>query len=374
MRGWKDVYWPVALFMVINPIAALLGTIWFVGQDEVPLGYWVFTVVFAGATNLSITAGYHRLFAHRSYNTRPLVEWIYLLIGASAFQGSALKWSSDHRVHHTRVDTNDDPYSIAKGFWYAHMGWLFWKDSVDRPIHAPDLTRNLRVAFQDRWFIPLGSLMGFLLPATVSWIFCDSFWMGLFVGGALRIFLTQQSTFFVNSLCHTLGNKPYANEISARDSWIVAILTHGEGYHNFHHRFQSDYRNAIRWYQWDPTKWVILTLRGLGLAEKLRTVPAGEILRARMQVESSKLKEIGLPADRVEALREQVLQAQQRWIRLKAEYAEKKAQLKSDYALAKEEASQKLADFRREMAEARAEFHRNLELWQMSLRMGTLAG
>lgn len=305
----KTIYWPTTLFLIITPIIAAVGVPLYFYYEKFPTEVVIFAIIFAALTNLSITAGYHRLMAHKSYEAHPIVRAFFLLIGASAWQGSALKWASDHRRHHAKVDSKEDPYSIKEGFWHAHMGWLFFRDTVDLPIHAPDLSRDRLIYLQDKYYMPLAITMSFGLPTWFGLMFGDP-WAGLLIGGALRVVLTQQSTFFVNSLSHTLGKQTYSDEVSARDSIIVAILTHGEGYHNFHHQFQNDYRNGIRWYHWDPTKWTIWALYLMGLAKKLRKISEQEILKAKLQVESIKLKSKGLSDETLAKIRNEILSAQ----------------------------------------------------------------
>lgn len=359
-KPWHQrIDWPVTLFLLITPLAAMvLVPIYFV-VEEVSWQLILFTVAFAAATNLSITAGYHRLFSHRSYEAHPLVRALYLLIGASAWQGSALKWSADHRRHHGKVDTDHDPYSINKGFWYAHMGWLFLKDSTDHNPKAADLEKDWMVRIQHQYYIPIAIFMGFGFPAWIGYFLGCPF--GAFViAGALRITLTQQSTFFVNSLCHTLGRKTYSEAISARDSFIVAILTHGEGYHNFHHHFQLDYRNGIRWYQWDPTKWTIRTLAFLGLAKKLKRMSQLEILKARLQMEAVKLQSKGYSEDVTQQLREKILSAQASLKKLKEDYAQLKRDVKSASA-------ERLEHIKLEMEIRKIEFRYAMKQWQIYL-------
>jgi stearoyl-CoA desaturase (delta-9 desaturase) len=356
---YQRIDWPVTLFLLLTPLAALiLVPIYFVVEDV----HWplvAFSLVFAAATNLSITAGYHRLFSHRSYEAHSLVRALYLLVGASAWQGSALKWSVDHRIHHSKVDTDLDPYNIHKGFWYAHMGWLFLKDSTNPNPKAPDLEKDWLVMFQHKYYIPLAILMGFGFPTLVG-SFLGFPFGGLVIAGALRITLTQQSTFFVNSLCHTLGRKTYSDKISARDSFIVALLTHGEGYHNFHHQFQIDYRNGIRWYQWDPTKWTIRTLAFLGLAKKLKRISHDEILKARLQMEALRLQSKGYSEEATQNLREKILSAQTNLRKLKADYE----QMKKDMRSASKE---HLAQIRLEMKIREIEFRAAMKQWQVYL-------
>jgi stearoyl-CoA desaturase (delta-9 desaturase) len=365
-KPWQQrIDWPVTLFLLLTPLVAMvLVPIYFVVEDvHWPLA--LFTLIFAAATNLSITAGYHRLFSHRSYEAHPLVRALYLLLGASAWQGSALKWSADHRRHHGKVDTDHDPYSINKGFWYAHMGWLFLKDSTDRDPKAPDLEKDWMVRFQHNYYIPVAIFMGFGFPTLVGWLLGCPFG-GLVFAGALRITLTQQSTFFVNSLCHTLGRQTYSDKVSARDSFIVAILTHGEGYHNFHHHFQIDYRNGIRWYQWDPTKWTIRTLAFLGLANKLRRISHAEILKARLQMEAIKLQSKGYSEEVTHQLREKILAAQNSLKKLQEDYQQMKTNMQNA-------STEKLEQIRLEMKIRQIEFKYAMKQWKAYLEGPQLA-
>lgn len=369
-----EIDWTVSTFMVVLPLATCIAfplLLIFIGASW---KIFLMALIFAGLTNLSITAGYHRLFSHKSYDAHPIVRFLFLAIGCSAFQGSALKWSSDHRIHHSEVDTDEDPYSIKKGFFYAHMGWLFLKKAVDREIKAPDLEKDKMIKFQHDHYIALAILMGFGLPTLLGYMLGSAVG-GFVIGGMLRIVLTQQSTFFVNSLSHTLGKQTYSTEISARDSIIVAILTHGEGYHNFHHKFQIDYRNGIKWYHWDPTKWTIVCLKWLGLAKKLRTISSVEILKARMQMDVLRLRSQGFSTEKLEHIRMRIIEAQGRLKQLRADYDLAKVQMKSDYYRIKSDyaqmkqnfnlsANQKIAALKAEMKVTQIEIQMALRQWK----------
>lgn len=220
---------------------------------------------------ISITAGYHRCFAHVSYKTNRVVEAILLFFGTMATQGSLLRWSYEHRLHHAFVDTDKDPYSIKKGFWFAHVFWLFYKSrKVDTKVVA-DLTRNPLIMFQHNYYpwLMLGVNGGtFLL---VGWLLNDYLGAFIFAWWA-RLFVSHHTTWFINSLAHYWGSRSYSQEHSAVDNYIISLLTFGEGYHNYHHTFANDYRNGIKWYHFDPTKWLIWTLHKCGWARDLRQV------------------------------------------------------------------------------------------------------
>ena len=363
---YKNTHWPTTLFFLLNPAAAVFGTWWAYQHNLITWPLLLFGALFGVANNLAVTAGYHRLYSHRAYSTQPWIEWIYLLIGASAWQGSVLKWSSDHRRHHLHIDSEKDPYNIKYGFWYAHMGWLFRKESVDLELcGVHDLQKNPRVVLQHKFYLPIAVLISYGLPMIFGY-FQGSVAAGLFVAGCLRIMLSQQSTFLVNSLSHSLGTQPYSRKISARDSILVALLTHGEGYHNFHHKFQFDFRNGIRWYHWDPTKWVILALKNLGLATKLKQVSPEEILKARLEVEAERLQDYGWSRDRIELIREKILQAQSRVRWLKTEYERRGNQAFETQAL-------NLAQFKIELKRAKQDLKQSLKGWRVLLRHPQLA-
>lgn len=364
---FQRIEWPVALFLVISSAMALVLTPIYFVQHGFELGLLLFTLIFAAATNLSVTAGYHRLFSHKSYDAHPVAKLLFLLVAASGFQGSALKWSSDHRRHHSHIDTEKDPYNINEGFWYAHIGWLFLKDSVDQKIHAPDLEKDKLVMFQHNYYVPLAIITGFLFPTLVGWAM-GSAWGGFLIGGVLRIVLTQHSTFFVNSLCHTLGKQTYSKEISARDSIFVAFLTHGEGYHNFHHKFQIDYRNGIKWYHWDPTKWVIRSLNFMGLAYKLRQISNVEILKARLQVETAEMSRMGFAEERLNAMKDKIIEAQARIKKLREDYSQFKLDAVKKRAELKDAYDHKLAELKREIALAKLEFEIGMKQWHIYRR------
>lgn len=366
---------PVALFLILNPLIGFTLFFTYIYFFDIPMSIWILFIIMCAATNLSITAGYHRLFAHKSYETNSVARFLLLLVGSAAFQGSALKWSSDHRRHHTYIDTEKDPYSIEKGFWYAHMGWLFYKSSVDLEIRAPDLEKDPMVMHQHKYYLLWSIVAGFIFPIVVGLMFGAPL-AGLIVLGSLRIFITQQSTFFVNSLCHTLGKQTYSREISARDSFIVAVLTHGEGYHNFHHQFQLDYRNGIKWYHWDPTKWVILSMKWIGFAKKLKTIPSQEILKARLNAEARWLETKGFSHDKIENLKAKILETQNQFRVLKQEYALKKQTWRHSSSEKINEfrnsSSVKIHDLKIQIEElnlnikrAKAEFNYSMDQWKI---------
>jgi stearoyl-CoA desaturase (delta-9 desaturase) len=172
------------------------------------------------------------------------------------------------------------------------MGWLMFKLRPRTPHdNVPDLLKDKLVMWQHKYVQWIALFVGLIGPAIVGGAYNHFFtelpvWHGALGGfllaGVLRVVVVQHSTFFINSLCHTIGNRPYSTKHSARDSIVMAFATFGEGYHNYHHEFQHDYRNGVKPWQWDPTKWTIWTLSKIGLTSNLRRVPDSKILLAEM--------------------------------------------------------------------------------------------
>ena len=274
-------YWTMG-FLFLTPVIGVVGTALYTFYNGLEL--WM-PLLFLGmylAVGLSICAGYHRFYSHKSYEASRPVQVFYALFGGMAAQNSILWWSASHRLHHQYVDHDWDPYNIKRGFWWAHIVWVFTRhEAPDLEKNASDLLGNPVVRWQSRWYKVILIVGGFGLPTAIGAMFGDAI-AGLLWGGFLRLVVIHHTTFFVNSLAHYLGRPTFNADVSARDNWAVALLTLGEGYHSFHHRFPADFRNGIRWYHWDPAKWFIGVLRLTGLASALRSTPPPQVERARM--------------------------------------------------------------------------------------------
>ncbi|NRA94662.1 MAG: fatty acid desaturase [Planctomycetes bacterium] len=270
--GYAPIRWAIVVFFAVAHGLAVWGVVHLtMNFSWATLSFGVAWYLLCG---LSITAGYHRLFSHQSYKASAAIRTLYLLFGAASCQNSALEWSQDHRRHHRRTDEVEDPYSTKHGFLWAHIGWI-WHDVPETTpvVKTEDLERDPIVRFQHRYWLLLAVVFGGVLPACIAGLWGDALG-GLLVAGFLRLVLAWHSTFSVNSFAHKFGKRTYAADASARDSYWVALISLGEGYHSFHHRFQSDYRNGVRWYQFDPSKWLIWTLSRVGLTRQLVRIPA----------------------------------------------------------------------------------------------------
>jgi stearoyl-CoA desaturase (delta-9 desaturase) len=359
-EGRGGPLWANIIFMSVTPVLAAILVplhIYYYGNSW---GLWAMTAVFFTVNNMIITTGYHRHFSHLSYEAHPLVRAFYVIVGAGCFQGSVLQWCTDHRRHHRKVDGNEDPYSINKGFFYAHMGWMFSEDPHAGP-YVKDLAANRLIQWQHDQYVWVASFMGFVMPGIVSWALGLGFWGGVIFPGLLRIVLSQHSTFLINSAAHCFGKQTYTDKHSARDSIIMAFLTFGEGYHNFHHSFQLDYRNGTRWYHWDPTKWAIRGMSFIGLATKLKEAPREEILKARLHMEERQLLQIGACATRSNQLKQQIFEAQTKLKALRASYlnAKRDLSLKSSDRFAEVKANMRV-----DIRAAKVEFKKAYSQWR----------
>lgn len=314
------------LFLTLTAVPAYL---WFFGLDWFQVA--LFFVMFC-ACGFSITLGYHRLFSHLTFQAHWSVRLFTAIFGAGAFENSIYLWACEHRTHHKHVDHDEDPYSITKGLFHAHIGWLLFKLNPDPPFtNVADLKKDPIVMWQHRYIHLIGTFIAFVFPTVIGY-----FWGGwssalgaFLIAGVARVVILQHCTFCINSLCHYIGNRPYSSRCSARDSWIMALVTFGEGYHNYHHEFQHDYRNGVKPWQFDPTKWIIWTLAKVGLARKLRRVPTDKIVLAELMETQrrieTKLNTPGLPETAhayLSSAYEQLQHAAQEWTRMKEEQIE----------------------------------------------------
>jgi stearoyl-CoA desaturase (delta-9 desaturase) len=274
--------WLNITFIATAHLLALGGIAW---VFWVHFSWWTagLALAYFALCGVSITGGYHRLFSHPTYKANVLMKFLYLLFGAASVQNSALKWCSDHRHHHGSVDQDPDPYNIKRGFWWAHMGWVLTKQPARDFKNVPDLTGDPMVVWQHRYYVPLAILMAAVVPLLLGLAWGDPIGAVL-LAGFLRLVIQYHATFAVNSVAHYFGSQPYTDRNSARDSFLTAMITLGEGYHNFHHRFQADYRNGVRWFHFDPTKWFVWSLSKVGFTWDLRRVSKVRILAAREEM------------------------------------------------------------------------------------------
>ena len=371
---WARVRWCNSAFLVGTLLLSVTATpayFWYTGLSAFQVALFLF---FFTATGLSITLGYHRLFSHLSFKASWPVRLLTLLFGAAAFENSALRWAADHRRHHRLVDHDEDPYAISKGFFHAHVGWILFRHPPDTSlVWAKDLQHDRLVVWQHRYYVLIAALMGFGLPTALGWIAggWSSALGSLLLAGVTRVVFVHHMTFFINSLCHTMGRQPYSSRCTARDSALMAWFTFGEGYHNFHHAFQLDYRNGVKPWQFDPTKWCIWLLHKTGLVRQLRRVPDEKVLLAQIAEQQRQIAAaLSKDSARVPDNLHQMLHTAQAFLQQAAARWE---QCKADYRVAAEarmDASrEKLVEVRRELREATVRFRQAFRRWDCTRRL-----
>ncbi|KAJ3023459.1 UNVERIFIED_CONTAM: hypothetical protein HDU68_008597 [Siphonaria sp. JEL0065] len=269
----NEIDWVSTTILTTTPILALIGL------ATVPLQattFW-FAVGFYFFTGMGITAGYHRYWSHRSYDASRLWQVVILVAGTGAVEGSVKWWCHGHRIHHRFTDTDKDPYNAKRGFFWSHIGWMIFKEPKKVKVDVSDLNKDSLLRFQHKYYLPLAILISFVLPTLIAGYGWGDFIGGFFFVGITRLVFLHHATFCINSLAHYYGDHTFDDKRTPKDNFITALITFGEGYHNFHHEFPSDYRNALEWYQYDPTKVVIWLASLGGLTDNLKSLPETEI-------------------------------------------------------------------------------------------------
>ena len=224
----KQVRSTNSIFLIGTFVATLTAVpiyLWHYGLSGFQAGLFFFFLI---STGMSITLGYHRLFSHLTFRASWPVKLYTLLFGAAAFEGSALEWSADHRRHHKFVDREEDPYDISKGFFHAHIGWLLFRTGPDTPLTwVRDLQKDRLARWQHRYYVPIAVGIGFALPTAIGWLWGGpTAALGAFlIAGVARVVVVHHMTFCINSLCHWIGDRPYSSDCTARDSFLMAVVT-----------------------------------------------------------------------------------------------------------------------------------------------------
>lgn len=264
----EDIVYPAAIPFVLLHLAAF-GAIWTgVTWEAVAICIALYVIrLFA------IGAGYHRYFSHRSYKTGRVFQFILAFLAQATAQKSVLWWAAKHRHHHLHSDTEHDVHSPRHtGFFYSHVGWIFARkhDTTDL-VKVSDFTQYPELMFLHRFE---------LLPATLTGIACFLIagWSGLIVGFVWSTVLVYHATFCINSLAHVHGKKRYVTGDDSRNNWLLALFTMGEGWHNNHHAYQSSVRQGFKWWEIDPTYYILKVLSWVGVVWDMKSPPE-EVLR-----------------------------------------------------------------------------------------------
>jgi stearoyl-CoA desaturase (delta-9 desaturase) len=271
----------IRAFLII-PFIALVAAVplvwgWGIGWVDLAVAAALYTI-----STLGVTVGYHRYFTHGSFKAKRGLRIALAIAGGLAAQGSVIGWVADHRRHHAFSDREGDPHSpwlfgtsataLAKGFWHAHMGWLFGRDRTNIDRFAPDLAADRDIRMVDRLF-PLWIAISVLLPAVLGGLITMSWWgalTGFLWAGLARIAFQHHVTWSVNSICHMIGDRPFTSRDKSANFWPLAILSMGESWHNSHHADPTSARHGVRRAQIDISARVIWLFERFGWATQVR--------------------------------------------------------------------------------------------------------
>ncbi len=261
----RRVHWGNTVNMTIlhlGAIAALFMWNWNAFLVALFL-YWV-------AGSLGIGMGYHRLLTHRGYKVPKVVEYFMAVCGTLALEDGPINWVATHRMHHAHTDIKGDPHTPHDGRWWSHMGWVLMGTAQSHSqavfkAYAPDLLKDRFYVWLNRFFFVPTILLGLILFALGGWSM-------LLWGVCMRVTIGLHATWLVNSAAHIWGTRRFTTQDDSTNSWWVALLTFGEGWHNNHHAYPSAARHGLAWYEIDINWWGIRTLQLLKLARSIKLV------------------------------------------------------------------------------------------------------
>jgi stearoyl-CoA desaturase (delta-9 desaturase) len=355
----NKINWPVSLFILGYHLFLLIALPIYFYYTTPSIALITASTGIVFLSGIAITAGYHRLYSHLTYKTHWVVESIFLFFSSVATQGSALRWAYDHRMHHAFVDTDKDPYTVKKGFMYAHLYWMLRKSNSIDPKVVADLLKNPLICFQDKHYVFCMLASNALVFLTIGWLLGD--YVGAFIFAWWgRLLISHHTTWCINSLAHYWGSQNYSNEHTAVDNYIISLITYGEGYHNYHHSFANDYRNGIRWFHFDPGKWLIWTLSKVGLARDLKMVNNLRIKKQLVSQHTQKLLE-ALKSSINRGLEEKVTQ-------LSSHLIEKLNSLQALYDKCKQIPKNEARILREQIRTTKREWKRNWREWKLLVK------
>ena len=263
--NWFEVV-PFAVCHLLPLAAIWTGVSWESALLCVVL-YWV--------RMFAVTGGYHRYFSHRSFKTSRWFQFCLAFLAQSSGQKGALWWAAHHRVHHKFSDQPGDVHSpLLQGLWYAHVGWLFAKTEDTQWDRVADLAKYPELVWLNRHHHVPAIVLG---GGVLLWLG----WSGLFIGFFLSTVMLWHGTFLVNSLTHVIGGRRFDTTDESRNSWLIAIITMGEGWHNNHHHYQSSTRQGFYWWEIDVTYYVLKAMSYVGLVWDLRAPPERVLAQGR---------------------------------------------------------------------------------------------
>jgi fatty-acid desaturase len=275
-EGHRGIRWPTTIWMIVFHLGAVAALFYWSWR-----GLIVAAVLAWVAQSLGVGMTYHRLLTHRSYKVPRPVEYFLITCATLSFEGGPINWVATHRIHHAHSDERGgDPHTPVDGRWWSHIGWILTgtaqqhsREVLER--YAPDLMQDRFIVALNRvYFVPL-IILAIVLLAVGGWPLV--LW-GVF----LRVTLGLHATWLVNSATHLWGRRRFDTNDNSRNSWWVALLTWGEGWHNNHHAYPTSARHGLAWYEIDFNWWGIRSLQLLHLAKgiklvRLKALPSDQI-------------------------------------------------------------------------------------------------
>ncbi|MDQ1684975.1 MAG: hypothetical protein QOC82_1712 [Frankiaceae bacterium] len=283
----------LGLFIVV-PLLAVAAAApvmwgWGLGWHDVVIG-----VVMYAISGHGITVGFHRYFTHGSFKARRWVRIALAVAGSLAIEGPVIRWVADHRRHHAFSDRDGDPHSpwrygddvkaLTKGLWHAHIGWLFDIEQTNQQRFAPDLLADPDIVKVDRAFLRLTGVT-LLLPPLVGFLWSGFTWQGaltaFFWGSLVRVAMLHHTTWSINSICHTIGERPFKSRDKSGNVWWLAIISMGESWHNLHHADPTAARHGVLRGQLDSSARIIWVMEKLRMVREVRW-PSRERLATKL--------------------------------------------------------------------------------------------
>ena len=256
--NWKNVAIITSFHLLAIPV---FFTFSWQNLAALLIGNWI-------VGSLGVGLGWHRLLTHRGFKAPSWLEYTLSIFATMSIQDSPDKWIATHRIHHAFTETDRDPHSTRSGFWWAQVGWIVWGTAQDHDTatlkrYVPDLIKDRGHALISRfYYVPI------IISAVI--LFAIGGWTMVVWGVFARVVVGWHTTWFVNSLSHIFGSRPYETGDDSTNNWFVALLTFGEGWHNNHHMSPTSARHGLKWYQFDMNWIAIRILEKLGWAENIR--------------------------------------------------------------------------------------------------------
>ncbi len=263
--NWRD------LFIITSFHILLIPALWMFSWTNLAVmlvGNWV-------VGSLGVGLGYHRLLTHRSFKAPKWLEYFLTMLASMALQNEAYKWVATHRIHHQFTEQPLDPHSTRPGFWWAHIGWIFFGTAQDHTEanfkkYVPDLLKDKgQVLIAKYFYVPI--------IASAILFYAVGGWGMVLWGVVVRVIFGWHTTWFVNSLSHLFGKRRFETHDDSTNNWFVAILTFGEGWHNNHHAHPTSARHGMAWYEFDMNWLTIRIFEKLGWAKQIRVPDAAKL-------------------------------------------------------------------------------------------------